>query len=115
MNEEKIIELKPISMNEVKDVLKEKMAEKELNYEQELTLKYVDKFSKLTEKQTESVLKELDEIMFLTGLDEVKYQLVAALPTNIEQVRLFLPKDVTPSDDELQQVVEVTKKFGDKL
>jgi DNA-directed RNA polymerase subunit F len=115
MDENKVIEMKPVSLAHVKEVLKEKMSEKELNYEQDVTMKYVEKFAKLTKKQTEDLLKELSKIEFLKELEEVKYQILAALPTNFEQVKLFLPKDVTVTDDELKQVVTLTKKFGDKI
>jgi DNA-directed RNA polymerase subunit F len=115
MDAEKIIEIKPVSLAHVKEVLKEKMAEKELNYEQDITMKYVEKFAKLTDKQTQDLLKELSKIEFLKNLEELQYQILAALPTSIEQVKLFVPKDATPSDEELKQIVELTKKFGDKI
>jgi DNA-directed RNA polymerase subunit F len=114
MTESKLIEMKPISLYEVKEVIKEKKAEKELNYEQEITMKYVEKFSKLTEKQTENLLAKLDEIEFLKENNELKYQIAAALPTSIEQVKLFVPKDIEASDEDLKKILELTKKLGEK-
>ena len=114
-DEEKIIEMKPISMAEVKEVLKEKKSENELNYEQDLTMKYVEKFSKLTEKQTKDLLKSLEEFEFLKDNEDLKYQIITALPTHEEQLKLFLPKDVTATDEELKGVVALTKKFGEKI
>ena len=115
MDADKVMKIEPVSLAEVKEVLKAKKAEKELNYEQEVTMKYIEKFAKLTLKQTNDLLKSLDEISFLKENKELKYQIVAALPTHEEQARLFLPKDVEATDDELKQIVALTKKFGDKL
>jgi DNA-directed RNA polymerase subunit F len=115
MGEGKVLEMKPVSLYEVKQVIKDRKAEKELTYEQEITMKYVEKFAKLTEKQTEDLLKALDEISFLKENQDLKYQLVAALPTKLEQVRLFIPKEIEASDEDLNKIVELTKKFGEKL
>lgn len=114
-SKEKIIEMKPISMAEVRKVLKEKKADDELNYEQDLTMKYVERFSKLTEKQTADLLKSLEEFEFLKTNEELKYQIIAALPTHEEQVKLFLPKDVTATTEELKKIVALTSKFGEEI
>ena len=114
MSEGKIMSMKPVPLVEVKSILKERMGEKELNYEQDITMKYVEQFGKLTEKQTEDAFKELSELSFLKGKDELIYMILAALPTKVEQLPLFLPKDVTAPEEELKKVVELTKKFADK-
>ncbi len=115
MGKEKILKMKPVSLAEVKEILNKRKGEKELTYEQDVTMKYVEKFAKLTEKQTEDLSKQLDEFSFLKEKKELKYQLMAALPTRVEQVQLFMPKDVTASEEELKKIVELTKKYGEKL
>jgi DNA-directed RNA polymerase subunit F len=115
MGEGKIIEMKPVSLYEVKDTLKERKSEKELTYEQDVTLKFVEKFAKTTEKQTTDLLKGLDEIEFLKEDADLKYQIAAALPTKLEQVRLFVPKDVEATDEDLTKILELTKTLGEKL
>ncbi len=115
MDQKKVVEMKPVSLFEVKEILKARKAEKELNYEQDLTMKYVERFSQLTEKQTTDLLKALKEINFLKDKDELIYQIAAALPTKEEQVKLFLTKDITATDEEIKQVIELTKKFEDKI
>ncbi len=114
---QKVIEMKPIFMQEVKEVLKERKAatEKELNYEQETTFKYIEKFAKLTEKQSNDLLKDLGEIAFLKDNTVLKYEIINVIPTRVEQLQLMLPKSITPSEDELKQVIELTKKFEDKV
>lgn len=115
MSGNKIVSMKPVSLGKVKEILVERKGEKELSYEQEITMKYVDKFSKLTEKQTETLIKSLKEIEFLKDKEELLYQFVNALPTKVEQARLFLTKDIEATDEELKQVVELTQKFGEKI
>jgi len=111
----RVLESKPVSLHEVKETLKLRKAEKELNYEQDLTMKFVDKFAKLTEKQTADLLTGLEEVAFLKGNELLKYEIANVVPTRIEQLQLIIPKTITPSEEELKQVMELTKKFEDKL
>jgi DNA-directed RNA polymerase subunit F len=115
MKEENVLESKPISLVNVKEILKERKAEAELNYEQELTLKYVEKFAKMTKKQADDLITALNEISFLKDQTELIFQLAYTLPTTIDQVKLFVPKDVEATDEELKKVLELTKKFGEKI
>ncbi len=112
---QKVIEMKPISLYEVKEILKERKGEKELNYEQDTTYKYVEKFAKLTEKQTNDLLESLKEISFLKENNDLRYSIANIIPANVEQLQLMLPKNLTPSEDELKQVIELTQKFEDKI
>ncbi len=113
--ESKVIGSKPVSLYEVREILKARKAEKELNYEQDLTLKYVEQFGKLTEKQTESLISGLNEIAFLKDNEEIIYQIANVVPVKVEQLQLIIPKNITPTEEELKQVIELTKKFEDKL
>ena len=111
----RVLESKPVSLYEVKETLKLRKAEKELNYEQDLTMKFVEKFAKLTEKQTTDLLSALAEVAFLKDNELLRYEIANVVPTRIEQLQLIIPKTITPSEEELNKVVELTKKFEDKL
>jgi DNA-directed RNA polymerase subunit F len=111
----KLIEMKPTTLFEVKEVLKARKGEKELNYEQEQTFKYVEKFAKLTEKQTNDLLDDLKKIDFLKDLELLRFEIANTVPTRVEQLQLMLPKGVAPSEEELKSVIELTKKFEDKF
>ncbi len=113
--ESKVLSMKPVALHEVKEVLKGRKGEKELNYEQEQTFKYVEKFAKLTEKQTTDLLSELTEIEFLKENELLRFEIANVVPTRVEQLQLMLPKGVAPSDEELKKVIELTKKFEEKL
>ncbi len=111
----KVLSMKPVTLHEVKEVLKGRKTDKELNYEQDLTWKYVEKFAKLTEKQTNDLLEALKEISFLKDNDLLRHEIANVIPARVEQLQLMLPKGVTPAEDELKQVIELTKKFEEKL
>ena len=111
----KVIEMKPVALFEVKEVLKDRKGEGELNYEQEQTYKYVEKFSKLTEKQTNDLLEALKDVNFLKDLELLRFEIANTVPTRVEQLQLMLPKGIAPSEDELKSVIELTKKFEEKL
>jgi len=111
----KVLSMKPVALHEVKEVLKGRKVDKELNYEQDLTWKYVEKFAKLTEKQTNDLLESLKEIEFLKDNDLLRHEIANVIPVKVEQLQLMLPKSVTPTEEELKQVIELTKKFEEKL
>jgi DNA-directed RNA polymerase subunit F len=113
--EKKVISMEPVALYEVKEVLKARKAEKELNYEQDLTMKYVDKFAKLTEKQTQDLISKLKEIEFLKENEELVYEIINVVPTRLEQLQLMIPKDLSPGEDELKAVVSLTEKYADKV
>jgi DNA-directed RNA polymerase subunit F len=113
--ENKVVEMKPVSLYEVKEVLKARKAEKELSYEQDLTMKYVDRFAKLTEKQTTDLVEKLKEVEFLKNNDVLIYEIINVLPTRLEQLQLMVPKGVSPSEEELKAVLALTEKFAEKV
>ncbi|MFA5930717.1 MAG: hypothetical protein WC821_00220 [archaeon] len=113
--ESKVVSMKPVALYEVKEVLKGRKTDKELNYEQDLTFKFVEKFGKLTEKQTKDLLEGLSEIAFLKENELLRFEIANLIPTRVEQLQLMLPKGVAPAEDELNAVIELTKKFEEKL
>ena len=115
MMESRVVSIKPVALFEVKEVLKGRKGEKELNYEQEQAFKFIEKFAKLTEKQTNDLLGALAEIAFLKENDLLRYEIANVIPSRIEQLQLMLPKGVAPSEEELKSVIELTKKFEEKL
>jgi DNA-directed RNA polymerase subunit F len=111
----RVVEMKPVSLCEVKDILKERKDEKELNYEQDMAFKYCEKFAKLTEKQTKDIVEGLKEISFLKDNELLRYQILYLLPTRAEHISLVLPKGVTATEDEIKAILDLTKKFEEKL
>jgi DNA-directed RNA polymerase subunit F len=115
MAKDNVLSMEPVTLYEVKSVLKERKDEKELNYEQDLTMKYVERFAKLTEKQTNDLIKDLGKIEFLKEEKELLYNIATVLPTRLEQLQLIIPKTLTPPEEEVSAVVELTNKYADKV
>ncbi len=109
---EKVIESKPVSLYEVKQTLSERKKDKELTYEQDITLKYAKQFSKLTKAKYEKLLKELDAV---EGLDkELKVKLLDIVPVSREQVKVLVPKNVELSEELTSQLAEICAKYAPK-
>ncbi|MFA5358013.1 MAG: hypothetical protein WC308_03775 [archaeon] len=113
--ESKVVSMKPVSLFEVKRILKERGTEKELTYEQDQTQKFIEKFAKLTEKQTEDLLSELKKIGPLKDNEELLYEIANVIPTRVEHLKLIIPKNVTITDDEMKSVILLTEKFAEKV
>ena len=105
-----MIEKKPVTLLEVKEILSARKKEKELNYEQDIALKYSKKFSKLTAKQAEKVREELSKIESLT--DSLIVKIMDLLPTKKETVELVIPKGVEIGEEDINKILEITKKYN---
>ena len=107
---EKLIEKKLVTLGEVKEILSARKKEKELNYEQDIALKYAKKFSKLTTKQAEKVREELSKIESLT--DDLVVKIMDLLPIKKETVELVIPKGGEVGEEDIKKILEITKKYN---
>lgn len=106
---EKIIESRPVTLKEVDDLLSERKGEKELTYEQDLTLKYSKKFSKLTDAKYKSIIKDLSAVEGLTH--ELIVKIVDILPADKNILALILEKQ-NVSEDSRNQILEIANKHS---
>ncbi|MFH1239719.1 MAG: hypothetical protein V1672_00715 [Candidatus Diapherotrites archaeon] len=102
---EKILEQRPASLKEVDDLLVERKKEKELTYEQDLTLKYAKKFSKLTDAKYKKIVKDLSSVEGLT--DDLIVKIIDIVPADKNILDLLLEKH-TISDEAKKQILEIT-------
>ncbi len=112
MREEKIMEKKFVPVFKVRKILKERGKEAELGYEQELTLKYADKFSKLTPAKYEKLFEELQKLDGVT--EEIAVKMVDLLPRRREIIQLALPKGSSLSEETMEKILKLTEKFAPK-
>lgn len=106
---EELIEEKPISLAKVREILSEKKKDRELNYEQDIALKYAKKFAKTTQKQTEKLEAGLSEIESLTP--ELRAKIMDLLPSKKEVLEMLVPKGVIIPEEDLAKVLEITTKY----
>ena len=106
----KVIESKGLSLPIVGEMLKERKREgEELSYEQQQTLKYTQKYSKLTNAKAEKLMSDLQGIEGLT--DEFRVKVIDVLPDNMDTLKLLVIKGKNVSQDKLDQILEIAKKY----
>jgi DNA-directed RNA polymerase subunit F len=105
-------EIKPVSLAEVKNILKRVSKEREeLLYEQKIALEHAQKFSRLPLKKTEDMIKELKELEFLREIHA--YKIADILPATEDDVKTILAKErVTAGDKEIKKILEIVKKYS---
>ena len=107
---QEIIEEKPVSLSEIKALLGAKKKDKELNYEQDIALKYSKKFSKLTPKESTKIRAELSAIESLKPDFIVK--VMDILPAKKEVLDLIDSKSSPVPDEDRAKILEITKKYS---
>lgn len=105
---EKILEQRPASLKEVEELLAERKKEKELTYEQDLTLKYAKKFSKLTTAKYKKIVKDLSSVEGLT--DDLIVKIIDIVPADKNILDLLFEKH-SVSDETKKQILEITSKY----
>ena len=109
---DKIIEEKILTLTEVKDMLKERKKQSDLNYEQEQAYDYAKNFSKLTKTKAEKLISDLKEIEGMNT--EIAINIVNILPTEKEILSLLIPKDSEIKQENFSKIIELVKKHGGK-
>ncbi len=109
MMDEKVLSSKPVPLVKVKEMLKELSNEGELSYEQSLTLKYADKFSKITRAKAEKLIKELMEMDEMT--EELAIKITDLLPQNEEIISLLIGKQTKISEEEMKKILKLVKSY----
>ncbi len=107
MLNEKVLSSKPIALAKVKEILKDLSKEGELTYEQSLTLKYVDKFSKITRAKAEKLIEDLMKFDGMT--EEFAIKIADVLPQNEEVLFLITGKNPKISEEENKKMLELIK------
>ncbi len=106
----KVGEAKPVPMAIARDILSKREKEGELLYEQKLALEHLKKFTKLSPKKAESLIKEISEVVKLS--DEVLIQIVDILPKTPEELRTILSiEKFSLREDEIKKILEIIKKY----
>ncbi len=100
-----------VSLAEVKELLSQESEERELRYEQSLSLSHAEKFVKLSVEDTKDLIDELmEEFDFVD--ERSAFKLADILPEDMDGVRTVFQQDrYTPSDDEAEKIINTIKKY----
>ncbi|MBR9682034.1 MAG: hypothetical protein GOV00_04555 [Candidatus Altiarchaeota archaeon] len=104
-----VVEKKAVTLSFVK---KELSKIKEPNYEQKLTKEYVGKFSNLTWRDTQKLIKEIEaaEIPRLKEKNIVK--IIDIMPNTTDELKALIAKEtITLSKDNMLKILEILAKF----
>ncbi|MCD6434615.1 MAG: DNA-directed RNA polymerase subunit F [Candidatus Diapherotrites archaeon] len=105
---DRIIEEKPVSLAEVKELIKKRNQESEPTYEQEATTKYAKKVAKLTMAKAKELIKGLQKI----GFDEkLAIKIADLLPDEKEKLEIIIPKESELKEEQINQAMELLQKY----
>ncbi|MDO5851056.1 MAG: RNA polymerase Rpb4 family protein [Methanobacteriaceae archaeon] len=113
-----IIDSKPITISEAKEILDEKIQEKVkedgqlddhvFTYEQNLTIDYVTKFAKLSSDEAKELTKKLEELITLPQAIKI----VDIMPEDIQDLRLIFSKERgTIEKETLEEVLNLVDQY----
>jgi DNA-directed RNA polymerase subunit F len=104
-------EIKPISLAEVKNILKKMSKDrKELLYEQRIALEHAQKFVKMPMKKTVDLIKELKSLEFLNEIHAIK--IADLLPTSKDDVKAIFAKErITLGENDIKKILDIVAKY----
>lgn len=106
-----IIEEKMVSWAEARKILEKKAKDRELGYEQKNAMEHLRKFSKLSEKKVEEMIKELGKNERLN--DRHIMNIVNHQPQNMDEINiLFSNEIITLAEDDKKAILKVVSKFS---
>lgn len=106
----RLVSKNPVPLAEVKEIIAKKKKDGELSYEQNLTLEYCKKFSKISEKDAEKLIAELMQMEKLKKENAV--ELTDIMPKTPDEVKLVFSKEhFILSDDEIAKIIEALNKY----
>ena len=101
----KVLSEKPVTLEKVRDLLKQRESSHELNYIQRVTLEYALKFSKHF-PHSEEMLDILGEQYNISREDGI--QLINSNPERIEEIKLIIGDQL--SDEIKQEILQLFKE-----
>jgi DNA-directed RNA polymerase subunit F len=106
----KVVETKPTSMPEAKEIMQKIEKTKELSYEQKIALEHLKKFTKLKEEDAKKCLEELSKVLRMSP--ETIVQIVNIMPKNPDEVRLIFAREkFSLKEEEINKILEICKKY----
>jgi DNA-directed RNA polymerase subunit F len=100
----------PLSLSEVKELLKKEQKRRELNREQKIALEHAEHFAKLSAKKSRALINKLMKIDRMKEYQACK--IADLLPFDEGEVRaIFLKERFTPSKEEIEDIVNLVEKY----
>ena len=104
-----VINAKPISMAEAREIMTSQEKDKELTYEQKLALEHLNKFTTMEAAQAKKLLEELSGVLRMS--EETRIQIANLLPKTPDELRMiFTRENFSLQDSEIKTILEIIKK-----
>ncbi len=99
-----------VTLAEVKDMLEEENAKRELSNDQKLAMEHAQKISKLDSKKAEQLKEELLKLGFIS--EAIACKLVDLLPSHSDDVRVLFAKERSVLEKKyIDQILKVVEKY----
>lgn len=106
----RVVSQTPVPLAEVKEIISKRKKEGELSYEQNLTLEYCKKFSKLSPGDAEKLIEELAKMDKLSRSNTV--ELADLMPKTADEVKLIFSKEhFVLGDEDISSILELLNKY----
>lgn len=106
----RIIETKPITMTEAKEIMVRREKEGELGYEQKIALEHLKKFTKLKPDKSKQFIDEISSVLRMNP--ETLAQIANILPKTPDEIRMIFAKErFSLKEDEITKIIEIVKKY----
>ena len=102
--------MKPLSLLQVKQLLDARKGEKDLTYEQDVTMKYAKKFAKLSPAKSAKLLAELLEVPSVD--EEFAIKVCDIMPNSKDVLELIVPKGSSFDLNDTGKVLEIVAKYA---
>ena len=107
----KILEVKPVTMAEAKDIVMDRENDKELGYEQKLAAEHLKKFTKLKASEAKKFATDISDVLRMGP--ETLVQIVNLMPQNPDELRLIFAREkFSLKEEEIQKILEIVKKYS---
>ncbi|RLE60780.1 MAG: hypothetical protein DRJ49_00590 [Thermoprotei archaeon] len=101
----KVIEERLLTIPEAREILEDKSKKFELSNIEQITLSYLQQFSKVEADKAKNIVKRLVKELDISV--EAAVQLVNIMPKSIEEIRTILIKERFLTTEELQKILQI--------
>lgn len=99
-----IVSQRSATVAEVKEIMEAQKADRELGFEQQVTMEYAQKVAKLDAKKAQKFVAVLEKMEKLTP--EIAVKIVDMMPASKEQLMVIVSKErYTLSEKEVEQII----------
>jgi len=106
----KILNTKPVSMSEAKELMLKKEKQGELNYEQKLAFEHLKNFTKINQKDAEKLATDIEGILKMSP--ETLVQILNIMPKNPNELRMIFAREkFSLKEEEITKILDLIGKY----